>query len=148
MILNEKDPELEKWTHEEVILLKKRINNELILTKIFDSWAKRYQETILKTFDELTLVFNIECFIADLQAYEFNLVEHSKLVDLQLIQMVGLKLLELDYKDEILGRSKVLINHLEYLKAEVKESDKPNKKLKFKKDLHEIKQFLKCQNLK
>ena len=148
MILNEKDPELEKWTHEEVILLKKRINNELILTKIFDSWAKRYQETILKTIDELTLVFNIECFIADLQAYEFNLVEHSKLVDLQLIQMVGLKLLELDYKDEILGRSKVLINHLEYLKAEVKESDKPNKKLKFKKDLHEIKQFLKCQNLK
>ncbi len=148
MILNEKDPELEKWTHEEVILLKKRINNELILTKIFDSWAKRYQETILKTFDELTLVFNIECFIADLQAYEFNLVEHSKLVDLQLIQMVGLKLLELDYKDEILGRSKVLINHLEYLKAEVKESDKPNKKLKFKKDLHEIKEFLKCQNLK
>ncbi len=99
MILNEKDPELEKWTHEEVILLKKRINNELILTKIFDSWAKRYQETILKTFDELTLVFNIECFIADLQAYEFNLVEHSKLVDLKLIQMVGLKLLELDYKD-------------------------------------------------
>jgi hypothetical protein len=118
--MNKRPEEIKDYNHEKVILLKKRVTNELILDKIFKKWVDVYtQELTLKKDNETELennIFEVRWFIDNYNTENFYLLEHSKIITPGLYEMVGIKLLELDFRYVLEHKKECLLVHLDNVK--------------------------------
>jgi len=133
--MNERPEEIKDYNHEKVILLKKRVTNELILDKILKKWVDVYtEELILNDYNETELEINIikvKWFIDNYNTDNFYLVEHSKIITPVLYEMVGIKLLELDFRYVLEHQKKCLLVHLDNVKKDYQAVKTKSQILKF-----------------
>lgn len=123
--MNEEIKLIQDYTHEEVLELKEKVTKEDIVAHIVVSWAELYHEKIInqKHSDNLyetnrkraiNKVYNM-VNLYDPQAH-FFILDHSKLLTPAHYKMVGIKFLEMDFRDLLQIIKTNLLDHLDALK--------------------------------
>jgi len=145
--MNEKSKELADYNHDKVILLKQRVSNELILEKILKGWAKIYKEHLIEKLDEQELALDnnllyVKLQIDNYEPSEFNILEHSKILTPGLYQMVGIKFLEMDFREVLEFKKQTFLSHLENIKKGFQAVKSQEDILKFLLDYNEVLQII------
>lgn len=124
--MNELPAEIKDFTHEQVLNLKEKVKQECILDDIVFKWAELYETKIKdkKYLDDLyqedreraidNIYFRVEPY--DPQS-DFFILSHSKILTPALYKMVGIKFLEMDFRDMLEDIKSKFLVHLDLLRS-------------------------------
>ena len=124
--MNELPAEIKDFTHEQVLNLKEKVKQECIIADIVFKWAELYETKIKdeKYLDDLfqqdreraiNKVYNM-VNVYDPQAH-FFILSHSKILTPALYKMVGIKFLEMDFRDMLEDIKSKFLVHLDLLRS-------------------------------